>query len=173
MLFWCFTKHLQPHTPASRWSTLTGVPVLVSCSFEASPSARRLLPPPRHLSVGLVRHENEDEVEGEDEGEEDQDCDCDQYQDEGTWHWIVLVAKVVDHWVPMQGRHVRLVTVTWLGLFPAQHHHHIHHGNFLGGHQQMTHPPNRFCTQSHRHHGHICHSGRCHLIMDIFYSSPL
>ena len=77
-----------------------------------------------------MRHENEDEVEGEDEGEEDQDCDCDQYQDEGTWHWIVLVAKVVDHWVPMQGGHMRLVTVTWLGLFPAQHH---HHGNFLGG----------------------------------------
>ena len=51
--------------------------------------------------------------------DEDEDEWPDEVKDEKTWHWIVLVAKVVDHWISVQRGHMRLVTVTCLRLFPA------------------------------------------------------
>ena len=79
--------------PANRWSTWTGVPAPASYNSAVSPSGRPLLPPPQHLNDGLVR----------------MGVCVDEMKE--TWHRIILVAEMVDHWVPVQRGHVRLVAV--------------------------------------------------------------
>ena len=57
---------------------------------------------------------NENDVDNEEDNDYDNridNDDDDEITDKRTWHWIVLVSKVVDHWVPVQRGHVRLVAV--------------------------------------------------------------